>query len=40
MKCGPVMVVWDYANEIAVNEEAMKQGSERWKESEKAKYGR
>lgn len=38
MKLGPVMMVWDYANEIAVNESAMTPGSERWSKSEKVKW--
>lgn len=37
MKCGNVMMVWDYASECAVAESEMKIGSERWRASEKAK---
>lgn len=39
MKCGKVMMVWDYKNDVAVPEKDMKRGSERWKESERAKHG-
>lgn len=38
MKCGDVMMVWDYANEQAVRESLMPEGSEAWRQSERAKY--
>ena len=40
MKCGDVMMVWDYANDVAVPESKMKCGSRRWRASEKAKHGK
>ena len=38
MKCGDVMMVWDYVNEIAVKESEMLPGSNRWAMSEKARW--
>lgn len=38
MKCGDVMMAWDYANECAVPESEMKLGGERWRASEMAKF--
>lgn len=38
MKCGSTMMVWDYANEMAVPESEMPQGGRRWSISEKAKW--
>jgi len=35
--CGGTFMVWDYANDVAVEASKMKRGSKRWKESEKAK---
>ncbi len=32
------MMVWDYANECALQESEMKPGSERWEKSERAKW--
>lgn len=32
--------VWDYANDKAVKESDMAEGSEAWKESERAKYSK
>ena len=37
MKCGATMMVWDYANEVAVPESEMPPGSKRRSMSEKAK---
>jgi hypothetical protein len=38
MKVGDTMMVWDYANEEAVPQSKMKDGSKRWKASEKARF--
>lgn len=38
MKCGATMMVWDYANEVALPENEMPAGSKRWAMSEKAKW--
>ena len=38
MKCGATMMVWDYANEVALPEKEMPAGSKRWAMSEKAKW--
>lgn len=38
MQCGDLLVVWDYARNIAVPESQMRLGTKRWKASEKAKY--
>lgn len=38
MKCGDVMMVWDYASSEAVPEKEMPAGGDRWRESEKAKW--
>lgn len=38
MKCGDVMMAWDYANECAVPEAEMKADKERWAASERAKW--
>lgn len=38
MKCGDVMMVWDYANECAVPEAEMPIGQSRWINSERAKF--
>jgi hypothetical protein len=38
MKCGSTMMVWDYANEVALPEKEMPAGSKRWAMSEKAKW--
>lgn len=38
MKCGATMMVWDYANDVAVPESEMPPGSKRWSMSEKAKW--
>jgi hypothetical protein len=38
MKCGDTMMAWDYANECAVPESEMPGGSDRWQESERAKW--
>ena len=38
MKCGDTMMVWDYANDVAVSEKELEFGGERWAESEKAKW--
>jgi hypothetical protein len=32
--------VWDYANNVAVKSPEMPEGSDRWKASERAKYGK
>lgn len=40
MKCGDTMMVWDYANDCAVTEAEMPNGSAQWKASEQAKWGR
>ncbi len=34
------MMVWDYLNDVAVEESKMKLGSKRWKASEKARMSR
>ena len=38
MKCGEVMMVWDYAADKAVPESDMKPGSERWQQSERTRW--
>lgn len=38
MKCGDVVMVWDYANDVAAPEKEMKPGSPRWCASENAKW--
>lgn len=38
VKCGAIMMVWDYHNEIAVPESEMSPGTERWSKSEKARF--
>jgi len=38
MKCGNTMMVWDYAQDVAVPEKQMKPGSPRWCASEKARW--
>lgn len=38
IKSGPVMMVWDYARELAVNEKEMPAGSMRWQASERARH--
>jgi hypothetical protein len=38
MRIQGVMWVWDYANDCAVKEDDMPDGSDRWKESERAKW--
>lgn len=38
MKCGDVMVAWDYANECAVPEKELRADKSRWAASEKAKW--
>lgn len=38
IKCGTVLMVWDYANEVSVKESEMPPGSKRWSMSEKAKF--
>lgn len=38
MKCGDVMMVWDYANECAVPEKELKADKARWAASEKKKW--
>ena len=38
MKCGDTMMIWDYANEVAVTEKEFKADKVRWAESEKAKW--
>lgn len=37
MKCGDTMIVWDYANECAVEESVMKADKPRWAASERMK---
>jgi len=37
IKCGDTMMVWDYANECAVEETVMKADKTRWAASEKMK---
>lgn len=39
MKCGDTMMVWDYANDVAVPESEMEMGSDRWQISEKVRLG-
>lgn len=38
MKCGDIMMVWDYVRNVAVPESKMRRGSKRFAASEKAKY--
>lgn len=38
MKCGDVMMAWDYANEVAVPEKELLADKARWAESERAKF--
>lgn len=38
-KVGGVLMVWDYANDVAVPEHEMPLGSDRWRESEKVRWG-
>jgi hypothetical protein len=38
MKCGNVMMAWDYANNVALPEKKLKADKERWRKSEQAKY--
>lgn len=33
-----ITYVWDYKQDVPVDEKEMKMGSERWKESEKARW--
>ena len=38
MKCGDVMMAWDYANECALPEKELRADKARWAASEKAKW--
>jgi len=38
MKCGDVMMAWDYANECAIPEKELRADKARWAASEKAKW--
>lgn len=38
MKMGDTLMVWDYANDVAVPASEMKAGSERWVNSERVKW--
>lgn len=38
MRCGDVLWVWDYANEVATPEDNMPEGGERWEQSERARW--
>ena len=40
MKVGDVVWLYDYANDKPVREEEMPKGSDRWKDSERAKWER
>lgn len=38
VKCGDVMMVWDYAQDVAIPETQMRANKERFKASENAKW--
>ena len=37
MKCGNVMMAWDYANDVALPEKELRADKERWKQSERTR---
>lgn len=39
MKCGDVMMAWDYANDVSVPEKELMADKERWAASERIRYG-
>jgi len=40
MKCGDVVMAWDYVNEVAIPEKELRADKERWAASERVKWGK
>ena len=38
MKCGDVMMAWDYANDVALPEDELRADKERWNQSERTRW--